>query len=186
MKSRKIRRESAVLVVIDIQERLLPAIHESETLLKRVDVLSRGCHTLGIPVVVTEQYVKGLGPTASPVKTMLDETFGYRPIEKMCFSSFGCGEFSTQLETLGRKQVIVAGIEAHVCVYQTTLDLLDAGYDVYVVADAVSSRRTSDKETALARLAAEGAKVVTSEMVLFEMTVTSGTDEFKAISKLVK
>jgi nicotinamidase-related amidase len=186
MKSRKIRRESAVLVVIDVQERLLPAIHESDALLKRLDVLARGCHTLGVPIVVTEQYVKGLGPTASPVKAMLDETYGYKPIEKMCFSSFGCGEFATQLEALGRKQVIVAGIEAHVCVYQTALDLLDGGYDVYVVTDAVSSRRTSDREAALARLAAEGAKVVSSEMVLFEMTVTSGTEEFKAISRLVK
>jgi nicotinamidase-related amidase len=139
-----------------------------------------------VPVVVTEQYVRGLGPTVAPLREALDETGGYRPIEKACFSAHGCEAFVAQLAALERRQVIVAGIEAHVCVYQTVLDLLAAELDVTVVADAVSSRTAQNKEIALRRMVAEGVKLSSTEMALFELTVASGTDEFRAISKLVK
>jgi nicotinamidase-related amidase len=146
----------------------------------------RGCHILGIPTLVTEQYVRGLGPTVEPLRNALEESGGYRPIEKSCFSAQGCDVFSAQLATLERNQVILAGVETHVCVYQTALDLIGAGMSVTLIADAVSSRAPENKAIALTRLMAEGVKLSSTEMALFELTVTSGTDEFRAISKLVK
>jgi len=153
---------------------------------RNIDRLIRGCHILGVPALLTEQYVKGLGPTVEPVRRAFEETNGYAPIEKSCFSAFGCEGFSTQLASLGRKQILVAGVEAHVCVYQTIEDLLARDFLVSVVADAVSSRTTQNRDLALRRLASDGAKLSSTEMALFELTVASGTDEFRAISRLVK
>jgi nicotinamidase-related amidase len=169
-----------------VQEKLLPVIDDAKHLTRNIERLIRGMHVLGVPVVVTEQYVRGLGPTIAPLREALEEAGGYRPIEKACFSAHGCEAFVAQLAALERRQVIVAGIEAHVCVYQTVLDLLAAELDVTVVADAVSSRTAQNKEIALRRMVAEGVKLSSTEMALFELTVASGTDEFRAISKLVK
>jgi nicotinamidase-related amidase len=183
---RRLTKDNAILAVIDVQEKLAAVIHEQDVLLKNVERLIRGCRVLGLPAVVTEQYSKGIGPTTTTLRQALDETFGYEPIEKMCFSSFGCGPFAETIARSGRKQVILCGIEAHVCVYQTSLDLLDAGYEVYLVGDAVSSRTARNRDLAIQRLVAEGARLTTTEMALFEMTVESGTDMFRAISRLVK
>ena len=182
----KLNRENTVLVVIDVQEKLLPVIDDAKHLTRNIERLIRGMHILGVPVVVTEQYVKGLGPTVAPLREALEESGGYRPIEKACFSAQGCEAFVAQLAALERRQVIVAGVEAHVCVYQTVLDLLAAQFDVTLIADAVSSRTVQNKEIALRRMVAEGVKVSSTEMALFELTVASGSDEFRAISKLVK
>jgi nicotinamidase-related amidase len=182
----RLARANAVLIVIDVQEKLLPVIDGAKHLTRNLERLIRGMHILGVPVVVTEQYVKGLGPTIAPLRDALDESGGYRPIEKACFSAHGCEAFVAQLAALERRQVIVCGVEAHVCVYQTVLDLLAARFDVTIVADAVSSRAAQNKEIALRRMVADGVKLSSTEMVLFELTVASGTDEFRAISKLVK
>lgn len=182
----RLDRANAVLIVIDVQEKLLPVIDDAKHLTRNVDRLIRGMHILGVPVVVTEQYVKGLGPTIAPLREALEESGGHRPIEKACFSAQGCEAFAAQLAALERRQVIVCGVEAHVCVYQTVLDLLAAKLDVTIVADAVSSRAAQNKEIALRRMVAEGVKLSSTEMVLFELTVASGTDEFRAISRLVK
>jgi len=182
----RLDREKAVLIVIDVQERLMPAIDGAEGITRNLERLVRGAHLLGVPVILTEQYVKGLGPTVAPLRHALEETAGYRPIEKSCFSAYGCAPFTEQLGALGRRQAIVAGVETHVCVYQTALDLAASGAEVTIVADAAGSRTAENKEIALRRLVAEGVKLSSTEMVLFEMTVASGTDEFRAISKLVK
>lgn len=182
----RLDRQRAVLLVIDVQEKLLPVIHEHKWVAQNVERLVRGTQILGVPAIVTEQYVKGLGATVAPLRSALAETHGYRPIEKVCFSAQGCDAFRAQLEAFERKQVIVAGIETHVCVYQTIKDLLTAGYEVTVVADAVSSRTAENKEIALRRLSADGAKLSTTEMALFELLAVSGTDEFRAISRLIK
>jgi len=182
----KLERENAVLVVIDVQEKLMPVIDRHKDVARNVDRLVRGCHVLGVPVILTEQYVKGLGATVPAIRTAFEETSGYRPIEKGCFSAHGCEAFVTQLAALERKQVLVAGVEAHVCVYQTVLDLLAAGFEVTLVADAVSSRTAENREIALRRLVGEGVKLSSTEMALFELAVVSGTPEFKAISRLVK
>jgi nicotinamidase-related amidase len=182
----RLQRDSAVLAVIDVQEKLMPVIDRHKEVVRNVDRLVRGCHVLGVPAILTEQYVKGLGATVPAIRTAFEETSGYRPVEKACFSAHGCEAFATQLAALERKQVLVAGVEAHVCVYQTVLDLLSAGLEVTLIADAVSSRTAENREIALRRLVSEGVKLSSTEMALFELTTVSGTAEFKAISRLVK
>ena len=182
----RLDRNRAVLVIIDVQERLMPVIHERFAVELHLERLIRGCHILGVPAIVTEQYVKGLGATVEPLRRALEETSGYRPIEKNCFSAQGCEVFSVQLAALERGQVLLAGVEAHVCVYQTAEDLLAKGFAVTLIADAISSRTAQNKELALRRLVSDGAKLSSTEMALFELLGTAGTDEFRAISGLVK
>ena len=182
----KLQRENTVLVIIDVQEKLMPVIDGSAGVIANIERLLRGCHILGVPGLLTEQYVKGLGPTVEPVRRAFAETSGYAPIEKSCFSAYGCEAFSSRLASLGRKQVLIAGVETHVCVYQTVEDLLARDVAVSVIVDAVSSRATQNREIALQRLASDGAKLSSTEMALFELTVAAGTDEFRAISRLIK
>ena len=182
----KLDRAKTVLVIIDVQEKLMPVIDGADEVIRNLERLVRGCHILGVPVVITEQYVKGLGPTVEPVRRALEETSGYEPIEKMCFSADGCDAFSARLAALGRTQVLVAGVETHVCVYQTVEDLLARDLSVSVIADAVSSRTPRNRELALQRFVSDGAKLSSTEMALFELTVYAGTDEFRAISRLVR
>ncbi len=182
----KLERHNTVLVVIDVQERLMPVIHDAERVAHNLERLVRGCHVLGVPAILTEQYVKGLGPTIPSVRAALEETGGYRPIEKMSFSAMGAAPFAAQLAALERKHILVSGVETHVCVYQTVRDLLAAGMSVTLLSDALSSRTPESREIALRRMEKDGAKLSSTEMALFELTVLSGTDEFRAIAKLVK
>jgi nicotinamidase-related amidase len=182
----RLERDRAVLIVIDVQEKLARVIHQYDTVERNIDRLVRGCQILGVPAVLTEQYPKGLGATTAVVKRAFDESYGIEPIEKMCFSNYGCAQFVGALEALGRRQVLVAGIEAHVCVYQTVRDLLAAEYQVTVIADAVSSRTPENRDMALRRMSDDGAQIASTEMALFEMTVEAGTEEFRKISALVK
>ncbi|HEV7923681.1 MAG TPA: hydrolase [Thermoanaerobaculia bacterium] len=182
----RLNRADCLLLVIDMQERLMPVIHEREELERNADRLIRGCRILDIPTLLTEQYVKGLGATVEPVRRALLETYGYRPIEKSCFSAWGCGELQAELRTIKKRQVLLAGVEAHVCVYQTAIDLMAAGHEVTLIADAVSSRAPRNRDIAIQRLAAEGAHISSTEMALFELLVTAGTEEFRAVSRLVK
>jgi len=158
----------------------MPVIHERVEVERNIERLVRGAHILGVPALLTEQYVKGLGTTVEPVRRAFEETSGYRPIEKDCFSAH------ESLVALDRRQVLLAGVETHVCVYQTALGLLAAGRSVWIVADAVSSRTPRNRDIALQRLVSEGAKLSSTEMALFELTVRSGTDEFRAIARLVR
>ena len=174
----RLDRNSAVLLVIDVQEKLMPVIDESDLVIRNIGRLIRGCRILGVPAIVTEQYAKGLGHTVPEVREALGDA--YRPVEKDCFSAAASIDFG------GRRQVLVCGVETHVCVYQTASDLLRAGLDVTLVGDALSSRTQDNKRTALERLQRDGAHLSSTEMALFELTVRSGTDEFRAVSKLVK
>jgi nicotinamidase-related amidase len=182
----RLTRADTVLIVIDVQEKLMPVIDGHELVARNIDRLVRGCKALDVPALLTEQYVKGLGATIDSVKRAFEETSGYEPIEKSTFSGYGCAEFVTALRLLQKKHVIVAGIETHVCVYQTVMDLLANGYQATIAADAAGSRAASNKEIALRRMAAEGVKLSSTEMALFEMLGEAGTDEFRAVSKLVK
>jgi isochorismate hydrolase len=183
---KRLDRNQALLLVIDVQEKMLPVMDGRVALERNLERLIRGVDVLEMPVIVTEQYSKGLGPTAGPVRRALEETGGYAPIEKSCFSAVGCDAFVDRLKESHRKQLLVTGVEAHVSVYQTVVDLLGRGYEVSVVADAVSSRATTNRDVALQRMAAEGAKITSTEMALFEMLINSGTQEFRAISRLVR
>jgi nicotinamidase-related amidase len=182
----KLHRNSAVLVIIDVQERMMPVIDAAAEVERNIDRLIRGCHVIGVPILLTEQYPKGLGTTVAGIRRALEDTSGYKPIEKSCFSAHGCTGFEAELDALERTQVLLAGVETHVCVYQTAMDLLRDEYDVTIIADAVSSRTAQNKAIALDRLSAEGVKLSSTEMALFELLVEAGTDEFRAVSKLVK
>lgn len=179
----RITKEHTVGLVIDIQEKLLPHISGYEALLKNVGILLQGFKALEIPVLVTEQYKKGLGETASPIQEVIGD---FNPMEKMTFSCCDDPRFIVKLNNTAKKYVIVCGIESHVCVLQTTVDLLEAGFQPVVVEDCISSRRSSDKLIAVERMRQEGAIITTYESILFELARVSGTDTFKAISKLVK
>jgi nicotinamidase-related amidase len=184
--SPRLDRLQTILVVIDVQEKLMPVIQNADEVLENIERLVRGCHILGIPSLLTQQYTKGLGATVAPVRRALEESSGYNPIEKMCFSAGRCEAFANQLAALDRRMVLLAGVETHVCVYQTGRDLLAKGFSVSIVGDAVSSRTTQNRDIALQRLLTDGASITSTEMALFELTETSGTDEFRAISKLVR
>ena len=180
----RILREETIAVIIDIQEKFSPVIFEFEKLVQNCLKLIQGLQILEIPILITEQYPKGLGKTISPIAEVLKEN--YKPIEKISFSAADDKSFSKELKKSKRKNIILFGIEAHVCVLQTAIDLLDKKYNVIVIEDCISARRSHDKETALRRMEREGAMVSGLESVLFELCRVSGSEEFKAISKLVK
>ena len=179
----RIDRHVSAGLLIDVQERLFPHMDAHEDLLRRTTILLEGLKLLDIPLLVTEQYPKGLGPTLEPLSELVK---GVSVQEKISFSCCGDPGFIEQLQALDRSLIIVSGIEAHVCVMQTVTDLMDKGYAVAVVADCISSRNTADKEVAVERMRQEGAIITTCESVLFELARVAGTEEFKAISKLVK
>jgi nicotinamidase-related amidase len=182
-KSLRLTRAQAGLVVVDIQERLLPAIFEKERVRENAVRLIKGAVVLQVPVFATEQYRKGLGPTVPEIAGAIQ---GFAPIEKLAFSACGAGEFVARLKGKNVSDVILCGIEAHVCVMQTCLDLLDSGFRVFVVADAVSSRTPENCRLGLDRMRAAGAVMTSTEMVLFELLEQAGTAEFKQILALVK
>jgi len=179
----RIVKDNSVALIIDFQERLFPAIHEHEKLVRNVPLLIEGLKILSIPLIVTEQYVKGLGPTIPAIANCLT---GVERIEKSTFSCCDEPRFMLELAASGKEFVIVAGIESHVCVLQTVIDLKHNGYHPVVVEDCVSSRKPNDKLMALERMRFEGAIITTYEAILFELLRHSGTDSFKAISRLVK
>lgn len=178
------QREESALLIVDMQERLLPAMAERENLVKNARTLLAAAARLAVPVVVSEQYVKGLGPTVAPIREALPA--GAAVMEKVSFSCLGDDALARHLAGLKRPQIIVAGIEAHVCVLQTAEQLLAAGHAVFVIADATSSRAPANHGAAMARLAGAGCIVATTEMVLFEWLQRAATPEFRELSLLVK
>jgi nicotinamidase-related amidase len=179
----RIKRENTVAVVVDVQAKLFPLIYDNEKIAGNIANLIKGLKALGIEIIVTEQYSKGLGSTIPQVQKALGE---YHHLEKMCFSCYGDDAFAKKLKSKGKKNVIICGIESHVCVLQTVIDLLDADYNPVLIEDCVSSRNPNDKKIAVERMRKEGAIVSTFESILFELLVVSGTEEFKAISKIIK
>lgn len=175
--------EKAGLLIIDIQERILHVINDYNSVVENTVRLIKGFKVLGLPIFYTEQYPKGLGPT---IKIIKDELQEITPIVKMSFSCSGAGNLFETLENKKLSQICVCGIEAHVCVQQTVLDLLENGFQVNIAADAMSSRKIIDYEVALTRMRHHGAEVTTSEAMLFELMNVCGTDIFKQISKIVK
>jgi nicotinamidase-related amidase len=178
-----LRREDAVLVLVDVQEKLLPAIAEGEAVARRCGVLLEGARILEVPVLVTEQYPRGLGRTVAP---LLEAASGATVYEKMTFSCARDDAFLDALEAYDRDQILLCGIESHVCVLQTALDLVENNLQVHVAADAVGSRDPQNRESALARMGREGVIVTNTESALFEMLVVAGTPEFKQVSKLLR
>lgn len=175
--------ENTIAICVDYQEKLMPAIHDGDAVLKRAEILVKGLKALGVPVLVTQQYTKGLGATVKPVHSALGE---YEPFDKLTFGAYDSENIRAAVDASGRKSVLVFGTETHICVLQTALGLVDAGYHVLLVDDCCGSRRSADKESGLRRAMCEGVGVACTETVLFELTRVAGTDVFKTISKLVK
>ncbi len=172
-------RERCALLVVDVQARLLPAIHEGQAALESCVWLVRLAQRLGVPVLATEQYPKGLGPTVPELAAVLPAE---AVADKLHFSCVA-GQCLPRLEGGGRPQLVLCGIEAHVCVLQTALELRAQGREVYLVEEATGSRRPADKALALARLRQGGVRIVSREMVAFEWLRVAGTELFKAVSQ---
>jgi nicotinamidase-related amidase len=176
-----LNREDAALLVIDVQDRI-NAVMKNQKHLPRIEVLVEACQGLEVPVIASEQYPQGLGPTVESLAAILGDT----PPAKLTFSCARDEGLREAVEKSGRQQIVVTGIEAHVCVLQTALDLLNAGYEVHVTYDAVNSRRKSDRKWALHRMASAGAVITSTESALFELVERCDTADFRAIAKLIK
>ena len=172
------------LVVVDVQGKLAGLMHEAAALFENVARLVKGCRALGVPVIWMEQNPKGLGPTVPEVAAAMPE--GLSPIAKMSFGCCGEPRFTAALEASGRRQVLLAGIEAHICVHQTAVALKARGYEVHLVADAVSSRKPFNRDLAIARLGRGTAELTSVEMALFEMLGTAEHPAFREVARLVK
>ncbi len=176
-------RDRAVLIVTDIQGRLASLMYERERLYRRAGIMIEGAKILGLPILWAEQYPEGLGETVPEIASHLD---GYEPLAKKTFSSMRDPGFERRFRETGRDQAVITGIETHVCVHQTSLDLLDRGMEVQVVADAVSSRTAFDREIGLEKITRAGGVITSVETALFEMLERAEGPEFKAMLKLVK
>lgn len=167
-----------VFVVVDMQERLLPAIHQSKGVIARTRLLLRAATVLDLPVLMTTQYMKGLGPTHPEVAELGPKAV---PVDKLSFSCFGSPEFASALAATRRKTLLLCGVEAHICVLQTGLDALAFGYNVHLAADATGSRAARDAKLGHRRLERAGAVISSAEMAIYELLGASGTAAFKAL-----
>lgn len=182
-----LNREDALLLVVDVQERLVPAIHQElyPRSLKNMKIMIESAGTLGVPILLTEQYPKGLGRTVPEILSAL-EGKEYRLIEKVTFSCARDEGFLGAVSSANRKQVVIVGMETHVCVYQTSVDLIRAGYSLFVLDDAVSSRFLHNYQSGIAALRDAGATVVSTETAVFQLLKVAATPEFKKVSPFIR
>ncbi len=179
-----LHHDQTIVVVIDMQETLLHAIHNGEQLQQNVRTLLQGINILRVPVVSTTQYTEKLGPIAPPIKSLLPPLLP--PFDKMSFSCYGSPAFASELQRAGRKQVLLCGAETHICVSQTALELVAAGFQVHVAIDAVSSRTEANWRLGLDKMRQSGVLQTSVEMALYELMREAGTPEFREILKIVK
>ena len=175
--------ESCSLAVVDVQGKLAQLMHSKDVLFKNIQILIQAARILEMPILWCEQVLGALGRTVPEIARLLSDI---APINKFAFSCCGADHFVAKLNESARNQVLLCGIEAHVCIYQTAVDLLAKGFEVAVVADAVSSRTLANKQIALSRLAAEGANISSVEMALFELLRTAEHHKFRQIARLIK
>jgi nicotinamidase-related amidase len=177
-----LNRNHAALLVIDIQERLMPVIQQRERTIRNTNTLLKGAEIFSLKIFITEQYPKGLGKTCTEI--LLPQT--HTLYEKICFSCMQSAPILNDLKANGIKDLIICGVEAHICVLKTVLEGIELGFNVHVVADAISSRSIENKQLAIDRMRQSGAFIVSTEMILFMLLNEAGTAEFKAISQLIK
>ncbi len=178
-----LKQKDCCLVIVDVQGKLAQLMHDKDNLFKNIRILIQSAKILDIPILWCQQVPAALGATVPEIAGLLTDS---KPIDKSSFSCCGCEAFNGELENLGRKQVLLCGIETHVCVYQSAVDLLAKDYEVEVIADAVSSRTAENKRIGLNKMAAQGAKISCVETVLFELLRTAEHPQFRQIAKLVK
>ena len=182
-----ISRDKSQLLIVDVQDKLLDAISGKDRVVERSVRLVRAARLLGVPITVSEQYPQGLGPTVDPIRdAYANAGFIVDKVEFSCLKSEPLRDRLHGLRRQGRPQVVIGGIEAHVCVLQTAIDLEAQGFEAFVVADAIGSRSKLNRKLAINRLQNAGADVVDSEMVLFEWLERAGTPEFKELQALIK
>lgn len=172
-----------LMVVIDVQGKLAQLMHNREALFRNLQIIVKGIRILNIPILWVEQNPVGLGSTIPEIASLMPDL---KPIPKMCFSTCRNTEFMEALRASGRKQILLVGIEAHICVYQTAIELLNLGYDVEVVSDGVSSRTMENRDLALAKMRKAGIGLTSVEMILFELLGVAEGGRFKEIAKIVK
>lgn len=175
--------DQACLVIVDIQGTLAQLMHEKEVLFAQTAILVKVFTELDMPILWCQQVPKALGPTVKPIEVLLS---GHRPINKACFSAWQNEEFHTQLINSESSQVVLCGIESHICVYQTARDLLENGFQVEIVAEAVSSRTPKNKAIGLDRIQQIGGQITSVEMLLFDLLKTADHSAFRALAKLIK
>ena len=178
-----ISTKDTLLLVIDVQGKLASVVSNAELVQQNIGKLLRSCKLLEVPVMFTEQYPKGLGHTVEPLKELLGDQ---APFEKMSFSCCGSDDFMKRLRSMGRNDILVVGMEAHVCVYQTCVELLDFGYNVHIVTDAVSSRSEENRKLGIHCIERAGGVPTSTEMAIFELLRVAEGETFKSISKIVK
>lgn len=176
--------KNTVVVIIDVQEKLARVMHDRAGLVENLQKLVRGMLVLDVPVLWLEQNPSRMGATIPEIVELMGS--GLKPISKMSFSGYGDPVFIENLEAISRRQVLLAGIEAHVCVYQTAAELIQRGYEVGVVADAISSRRAADRDIGVARMQSEGVKLSCVEMALFELMRSATHPAFREVLKVVR
>ena len=179
----RLQKDDLIFVAIDYQEKLLPAMNGKDMIERNIIKLAKGLDVFDIPKLVTTQYAKGLGQTIGPVAEALGE---FEPLDKSTFSAMGLEEFKEKLESTAKKTVVIVGIETHICVEQTALDLIQAGYRVVLAADCCGSRSEMNHSLSLMRLSQAGAVVTSAESILYEILKGAKEAEFKAISAIVK
>jgi len=182
--SRLVSANNSSLIVVDVQIRLAQAMSDRETLLRNCGILLTAANMMSIPVTITEQYPKGLGHTEPSLADLFPDNS--IPVEKTCFSCCDSETFATSLSNTGKQQVILCGIESHVCVLQTAMELLDRNYRVFVVADAVDSRSKDNKRIALERMRQAGIVITATESVLFEWLRDAKNEHFKSVTALIR
>ena len=178
-----IERDKSCLLVVDVQEKLASAMTDPASVIRNAGILMRAAARLGVPLVVSEQYPQGLGPTVPELRALAPES---ARLAKVSFSCAGDPALQQRVKAVQRSLIVIAGLEAHVCVLQSALGFRQAGYETVVVADAISSRAPASREAALQRLRENGVEVATTEMVVFEWLGQAGTPEFKELSRLIK
>jgi len=179
-----INKEDALLLIIDVQEKLFNVVQNKENVLKNLIKLIKACKVLNIPILITEQYPKGLGKTVKEIVEELGEQ--YNPIEKLTFSCFRTSAFREAVSKLMKHVIIITGIEFHICVFQTAIDARENGFRPIVVVDATSTRKEIDYKTAINRLLVNDIELATTEMVIYELLKDASKLEFKKILKIIK
>jgi nicotinamidase-related amidase len=178
-----LKPEDCCLVIVDVQGKLATLMHNHENLFKNIQILIKASKIMSIPILWCQQQPKALGSTVLEIANLLGDN---QPINKTSFSCCGCEEFNSRLQSVGRRQILLCGIEAHVCIYQTAICLQSIGKEVHLITDAVSSRTAENKQLAIERMKTEGVKLSSAEMAIFELTKTADYPQFKQIATLVK
>lgn len=178
-----LKLDNTALVIKDIQGKLWNVMHEKEAFLENAQKLVKGMQVLGVPIIMTEQNPKGLGATLPELMQLMPEV---KPMTKFSFNCCQDEGFQQAINNLKRKQILICGIEAHICVYQTALGLLSSGFEVQIVADVVASRAVRNRDIALTRMQSERVKLTTTEMVIYELLQTAENPKFKEILKVIK